>query len=102
MTAVAGYMTQSYWDAALAMDNFESGGEDWPDAYRHSPISREESYSSVVVWWPHEWQQPAFQLYNSLLFGLPLAVTSFNRYSRLEAPGRRLLALGMFGVLVFR
>ena len=41
----------------------------------------------------YEWQQPAFQLYNSLLFGLPLAVTSFNRYSRfVEALGRRLLA----------
>ena len=33
----------------------------------------------------------AYQLYNGLLFGLPLAVTSFNRYSRLcEALGRRL------------
>jgi len=78
----------------MASDNFESGGEDWPDAYRHSPISREESLGCVVTWWHHEWQQPAFQLYKSLLFGLPLAVTSFNRYSRkfVEALGRLLLA----------
>ena len=46
----------------------------------------------VVVFWHKEWQQPTFQIYSSLLFGLPLAVTSFNRYSRFaEALGRRLL-----------
>ena len=46
----------------------------------------------VVCFWRHEWQQPAFQVYAGLLFGLPLAVTSFNRYSRLvEALGRRLV-----------
>ena len=37
---------------------------------------------------------PAYQLYTGLLFGLPLAVTSLNRYSRFrEALGRRLLFL---------
>ena len=41
MAAVAGWMTQSDWDEAIAADNFESGGEDRPDAY--SPISREET-----------------------------------------------------------
>ena len=34
---------------------------------------------------------PAYQVYTGLLFGPPLAVTSFNRYSRfVEAAGRRL------------
>ena len=43
--------------------------------------------ASFVAWWH-------FQLYTGLLFGLPLAVTSFNRYSRaVEALGRHLLAI---------
>ena len=45
-----------------------------------------------MVFWHDELLQPAFQIYSSLLFGLPLAVTSFNCYSRFaEAFGRRLL-----------
>ena len=65
--AIAGWMSQSDWELHMATDNFESGGEDWPDAYRHSHISgREESYGCAVTWWHHEWQQPAFQPYNSL------------------------------------
>ena len=36
---------------------------------------------------------PAYQVYTGLLFGLALAVTSFNRYSRfVEAAGRRLVS----------
>ena len=67
IAAIAGWMSQSDWELHMATDNFESGGEDWPDAYRHSPISgREESYGCAVAWWHHERQQPAFQLYNSL------------------------------------
>ena len=70
----------------------EGGGEDWPDAYGHCPMCREESLACVVAFWPEEWAEPAYQLYTGLLFGLPLAVTSFNRYSRfVEAAGRRLL-----------
>ena len=39
----------------------------------------------------HEWHDPAYQLYSGLLFGLPLAVTFFNRLSRLlESLCRRL------------
>ena len=73
-------------------DSLESGGEDWPDAYRHSPMSPDEAVLCIVVWWHPDWQAPAYQVYHGLLFGLPLAVTSFNRYSRLvEALGRRLL-----------
>ena len=75
-------------------DSLESGSEDWPNAYRHSPMGTREARGCVVVFWHHEWQAPAFQLYAGLLFGLPLAVTSFNRYSKfVEACGRRLLSV---------
>ena len=55
---------------------------------------RRTSRACVVCWHHREWGVPAYQLYTGLLFGLPLAVTSFNRYSRFsEALGRRLLFL---------
>eukprot|EP00435_Cladocopium_sp_Y103_P041796 s1601_g11.t1 len=73
-----------------AGDAWESGQEDLPSAYRFCPMSRAESLGCVVVWYHAEWQEPAFQLYSGLLFGLPLAVTSFNRCSRLlESLARR-------------
>ena len=57
-------------------------------------MSADESRACVVCWHHREWGVPAYQLYTGLLFGLPLAVTSFNRYSRFsEALGRRLLFL---------
>ena len=77
-------------------DAVEGGGEDWPDAYRYCPMDRAASFCCVVAWWHAKWGEPAFQLYTGLLFGLPLAVTSFNRYSysrAVEALGRRLLAI---------
>ena len=75
-----------FWDS----EAWESGGEDWPDAYRFCPMNRDEALCCVVAFFHHEWQQPAFMLYTGLLFGLPLAVTSFNRYSRfVEALSRR-------------
>ena len=87
-------MDSAHIALAAHTDAWQSGGEDWPDAYRHSPMGREESYGCIVTWWHQEWQQPAFQVYAGLLFGLPLAVTSFNRYSRLvEALGRRLCGI---------
>eukprot|EP00435_Cladocopium_sp_Y103_P011577 s4074_g3.t1 len=93
---VAQELSAAEWTALLAVDSWQGAGEDWPDAYRQSPISPAEALGCVVCFWHHEWEKPAFQLYSSLLFGLPLAVTSFNRYSKLiEACGRRLL-----GVLV--
>ena len=53
-------------------------------------VSQQESLGCVVAWFHHEWQPPAYQVYAGLLFGLPLAVTSFNRFSRLlEALTRR-------------
>ena len=83
---------------AVANDLFgaqwETGGEDWPNAYRYCPMSYKDSLACVVVFYHHEWEAPAFQLYSGLLFGLPLAVTSFNRHSRFaEALGRRLTFL---------
>lgn len=33
VAAIASWMTQSDWDHHMASDHFESGGEDWPDAY---------------------------------------------------------------------
>ncbi|CAE7937996.1 unnamed protein product, partial [Symbiodinium necroappetens] len=78
----------------LQHDSLEGGGEDWPNAYRSCPMSADESRACVVCWHHREWGVPAYQLYTGLLFGLPLAVTSFNRYSRFsEALGRRLLFL---------
>ena len=70
------------WVQIRESDSLESGGEDWPDAYRHCPMAEREALACLVVWWHKEWQAPAFQIYSGLLFGLPLAVTSFNRYSR--------------------
>ena len=59
-----------------------SGGEDWPDAYRHTPMRPEDSYMCIVSWWHPTWGMVVYQRYYSLLFGLPLAVTNFNRYPR--------------------
>ena len=71
-----------------------SGGEDWPDAYRFTPMDPEDSLACVVVYWHDEWGALAYHIYHGLLFGLPNAVTSFNRFSRLaEALVRRLLFL---------
>ena len=80
-------------DAAKESDSLESGGEDGPDAYRHCPMHEDESLACLVVWWHHEWNAPAFQIYAGLLFGLPLAVTSFNRYSRFAEASSRRIAL---------
>ena len=92
--------------AAKESDSLESGGEDWPDAYRHCPMNEDESLACLVVWWHHGWNAPAFQIYAGLLFGLPLAVTSFNRYSRFaEASSRRValtVASSYFDIVVFR
>ncbi|CAE7812806.1 unnamed protein product [Symbiodinium sp. CCMP2592] len=87
------YLPPEDLEEAKESDSLESGGEDWPDAYRHCPMSEEESLACLVVWWHHEWQAPAYQIYAGLLFGLPLAVTSFNRYSRFSEAASRRLAL---------
>ena len=56
-------------------ESVSSGGEDWPDAYRYTPMRPEESRACVVVWWHPVRGIPVFQIYNSLLFGSPNAVT---------------------------
>ena len=69
-----------------------TGGEDWPDAYRHTPMWPEDTYACIVSWWHPTQEQVVYQVYYSLLFGLPLAVTNFNRYPRwIEALVRRFL-----------
>ena len=73
-------------------DSLQTGSEDLPDAYRHCPMFEAEARACLVVWHHRDWGAPVFQLYSGLLFGLPLAVTSFNRYSRfLDAVFRRLV-----------
>jgi hypothetical protein len=75
-------------------EGIQSGGEDWPDAYRYTPMRPEEAKACVVVWWHPEQAKPVFQIYHGLLFGLPNAVTSFNRWSKFsQALVRRLLFL---------
>ena len=89
---VARVTPQAEWAAIVSEDEWQRAGEDWPDAYRQSPILPDEALGCVVCFWHHKWDAPAFHVYSSLLFGLPLAVTSFNRYSKLvEAMGRRYL-----------
>ena len=70
---------------------WETGQEDLPSAYRYCPMSQQESlWAALWYGFTLEWHTPAYQVYSGLLFGLPLAVTSFNRFSRLlEAPTRR-------------
>ncbi len=54
----------------------------------------EECRACVVVWWHPVKRIPVFQLYHGLLFGLPNAVTSFNRWSKFaQALVRRLLMM---------
>ena len=81
-------------------DQLHSAEEDWPDAYRLVPMIPQHAEACVVVFWHPEWNSPAFQLYSGMLFGLPIAVTSFNRYSRLcEALIRRILGVLFLHVL---
>ena len=50
------------WEA----EGWESGGEDWPDAYRFCPMSRDEALCCIVTFFHHEWQQPDFMIYTYL------------------------------------
>ena len=53
----------------------------------------DEAYACVVTWWHPRWNTQVAQVYWGMLFGLPNAVTSFNRWSKLaQALVRRLLA----------
>ena len=79
--------------AAKESDSLESGGEDWPDAYRHCPMHEDESLACLVVWWHHEWNAPALPNLCWLAVWSALAVTSFNRYSRFAEASSRRIAL---------
>ncbi|CAE7559557.1 unnamed protein product [Symbiodinium natans] len=71
-----------------------TGGEDLPEAYRFTPMDPKESWQTVVAYWDHEKGEVRLRRYFGHLFGLPNAVTSFNRYSRfLQAVLRRLLII---------
>ena len=79
---------------ATMQDTLESGGEDWPSAYRYTPMKPAHSMFCVVVYWDCERQELVYQVYYGQLFGLPLAVTSFNRWPKLcEALARRWLVV---------
>ena len=97
MEAIQGYMKQAgmAWPQGPE-GRMQTAGEDWPDAYRYTPMNPTEAEACIVIWWHPQWNCAVAQRYNGLLFGLPNAVTSFNRWSRLaEAMARRLLMVLM-------
>lgn len=67
VAAVSQLMDDAQWAQACREDSWQGAGEDWPNAYRR--IGREEALGCVVVFYRHEWQQPAFQICSLLLFG---------------------------------
>lgn len=70
-------------------DDFETGGEDLPHAYRSVPVRPNDSWAFLVAYCiTHSVE---CRRYYGLLFGLPLAATSFNRWPRfLQSLFRRL------------
>ena len=56
-----------------------TSGEDLPHAYRKIPMKPEHSWACVVAYHDPVRQQPPFRRYKGMLFGLPLAVSAFNR-----------------------
>jgi len=72
-------------------DDFETGGEDLPHAYRSVPVRPDDSWAFLVAYWNPDKRAVECRHYYGLLFGLPLAVTSFNRWPRfLQSLFRRL------------
>ena len=73
-----------------------TGGEDWPNAYRWTPMRPDDALACVVTFWHPQRQELVYMIYAGFIFGLPLAVTGFNRYPKLvEAIARRWLWLLM-------
>ncbi|CAE7815841.1 unnamed protein product [Symbiodinium sp. CCMP2592] len=70
-------------EEAKESDSLESGGEDWPDAYRHCPMNEEESLACLVVWWHHEWQAPAY-LGSRWQLALTVASSYFDDFNLLD------------------
>ena len=72
----------------------ETGGEDWPSAYRFVPIFPDHIPFCMVTYWSVKQGRVLIQKYNGMLFGLSGAVVAFNRWPRLaEALTRRLLGI---------
>ena len=63
ISAVASLMSDDRWAQLTSQDAWQSGGEDWPNAYRHPPISRDESRGCIVCFWHADRAEPAFQVY---------------------------------------
>ena len=88
-----------YWPTCHRMSGIlvnptpSTGNENLPDVYWHCPMSMDEARAYLVVSYYKDWDAPAFQLYAGLLFGLSLAITSFNHYNRFSDAAFRRLAL---------
>lgn len=69
-------------------------GEELPDAYRKIPMRPEHSWSCIVCYPGRSGKGLRLRRYHSMLFGLPLAVTAFNRLPFfLQALTRRIFVL---------
>eukprot|EP00438_Fugacium_kawagutii_P015959 Skav227096 [mRNA] locus=scaffold199:6515:11398:+ [translate_table: standard] len=79
-------------------DDLLSFGEDLPQAYRKIPMDPSHTWSCVVAYRRPGSSHVCLRRYYSMLFGLPLAVTAFNRLAFfLQACVRRVgLALSSF------
>lgn len=78
-------------------DDVLSSGEDLPQAARKTPMKPEHTWSCVVAYHSPQSSAVQFRRYHSMLFGLPSAVTAFNRLSFfLQSMIRRLLVLASF------
>ena len=64
--AAAACLQECAWERFAQQGQWTGAGDDWPNAYRHCPMSRQEALACVVVWYHQEWQGPAFQVYHGL------------------------------------
>ncbi len=54
-------------------DEVVTGGEDWPDAFRHTPMHPSHAEGCIVAYWHAQREEPVFHIYRGMLFGLPLS-----------------------------
>ena len=59
-------------------DSVSTAG-DLPQAYRKIPMDPDHSWACIVTTFDPVSSQPVFRRYHGMLFGLPLAVSAFNR-----------------------
>ena len=86
IAAVMQRMDEGQLRSAREGDSWESGGEDWPDAYRRSPMSSEEARGCIVCFWHEGWGAPAFQRYAGARRLLVLLVSFYFALSRWLRP----------------